>query len=255
MKQLLLIGLLCSLLFGNSVDVDRFNLWPRTTVMGNFGTSKIGYFGLADMRYNITFTKTINDSLLNNEQQSIFRSDLIIGPTWSTKINQKLPFRVGLLYHPMFNITSEVSPTSFVRHSLELRLDLKQPIKKGTIRYRIIGWNWFSTALDNGRKLNNEVVVRILLGGVIPLNKQWQIIVDEEIVLKPTADKSDWDGTEVFNKNNIWAGIQWHPNALITVKLQYMNAYTRNMRTETKNVTLVDNSIMANVIFTPPQKK
>ena len=237
------------------IDLTRTNLWPRITAIGNFGESSWGYFALADLRYNFGFSKEVDGVEVSDAPLKTWQSQVVIGPQWSTKLGGKSPFSIRALYHGTWYIENPITPEMYYRHSVEMRFDLVQPIKRNSIKYRVFPYIWFPQEVESGNNLTTEFLTRFLVGGIFPINKKFQIIADEEIFIKWTADKNDHDGTNVFNKNALWLGLQWKPSKLITVKLQYVNMITFLVDTEVKTMTPVDHNIMTQVVFRPIHSK
>ncbi len=208
------------------------------------------------MRYSVNYEKTVNEKTTDSTARENWRTDLSVGPLWNHKIAGKLPLSVKVLYHPMWNNLSEPVEKKYLRHSAEIQAELIQPVgKKIKLKYRLMGLNWFEGETGEGKSLDNEFYIRMLAGGIFPVSKQFQLLLDEEIFLKPTADDTDLDGTERFNKNLIWAGGQWKPNEVVTVKLQYVHTFTNMEQTDLKEVAVNDPAVMTQVVVTIPHKK
>ncbi len=251
-----LTALAVSAFSAQNVEVNRFSLFPRLTVQGDFGNSSFGYFVLGDMRYSLSYEKKSNDKLVDSTARELWRTDLTVGPSWNTKLGDKLPLSVKLLYHPMWNNSSDVVEKPYLRHSAEIQADLTQPVgKKVKLRYRIIASDWFKGETGEDKALDNEIYTRLLAGGIFPVSKQFQLLLDEEIFLKPTADDTDLDGTELFHKNVVWAGGQWKPNPVLTMKLQYVHTFTNSEQSDIRTVEVTDPAVMVHAVVTIPKKK
>ncbi len=244
-KLLLFLFVISTISSAKDVDVNRFIFWPRVAVKGKISDSKFGYFLLGDIRINTFYKKEVDGVLKDSITRNIWKTEIITGATWGIKLKKKYPFGLKLLYRPSWNNFSEkvLSEPYYLRHSIEARADLFIPINKFKLHTRLIGWNQFAAEV-NSIDYDNEFYTRMLLGGSFSITKKIELLLEEELFLKLTADEDDVDGTEFLNKNMIWAGAKFKINSIINLKLLYVNSITFKENSSTKNVTVVDHYLL-----------
>ncbi|MGM0443207.1 MAG: DUF2490 domain-containing protein [Fibrobacterota bacterium] len=231
------------------VNISRVQAWPRISGAGSIGTQGFGWFALMGGRSNLAFSKEKNETEVDDHSQGFWRADLIAGPSWKKRLSPELTFSTKLLYRPWIENVDEVAGKRVFRNSFSNRYDLfHRPGGDFSFHYRLIGWLHVEEE-DHG--YDNEFYVRGLAGTDYKLSKRFSLFLEEEVFLKPTADDSDVDGSEVFAKNMVWTGVKYRISPQLLLRLQYVNTLTNKQDTDPLKISVMDHSINLHLHITP----
>lgn len=248
MKQVIvLLSLLTATLFSQEVDITRGQFWGRVTIAPQFDNGFSAILS-ASMRDNFSITKEVNGVEKPASVQGNWLNELYLGAGWKKKVGKRSLYSTQLLYRPQFWYPNSTD-NAYLRHTIMSNNNLYNSFNRFKFHQRISLWGLFKTA-DEELEYNNELIVRYLFGPELKLGKRITLSVKGEPFFKVTADETDIDGTELFNRFYVWSGVDFSPTKGVKLTLNYVNMNI--FQTEQKSVT--DHTIYAHVTFAPQWK-
>lgn len=243
--QTLLPLLIAGLLFGETT-IQRGQFWGRLTFAPKLERG-LGLFLSAGMRDNYSIKKEVDAIEKPATEQHYWLKELMIGPSYSTKLSSKVTLNGQVLYRPQLWYPGESS--NYLRHTIMYNSNLFQRLGKIKLHYRLSLWHQFA-ATQSGttpKEFDNELYIRIMAGPVFPLGKRVTLFTKVEPFLKVTASESDVDGTEFFNKLVLWNGFSYKMTKELSLSAQYVQMTTFPHNT----LTVRDHYLYLHLIFQP----
>ncbi len=248
MKQrigFLILTTLLSSLLSKEIDITRGQFWGRITVAPQFENG-FGAHLSAGMRDNLSISKEVDGEKKPSTEQGNWLNELYLGASWKTKLGKRTKFITQLTYRPQFWYPDRKAGSSYLRNTVMSSTSLFHSFKNISLHQRATLWGLFSAEQDSVT-FDNELIVRYLLGPEIKFAKRSKISLKAEPFFKVTADGSDVDGTELFNRFYTWVGYELSPLSGVKLVLNYVNMHI--YQTENKHIT--DHTFYAHVIFAP----
>lgn len=231
------------------IELKRGQLWGRVTFSPQF---EKGFSAIisSSMRDNFSISKEVNGVEKPIDEQGNWLNELFLGAGWKHKVGKRSVFSTQLIYRPQFWYSDNVGGNSYLRHTLMSNNNLRQKLKPITLHHRVALWGLFNKE-QGDINLDNELILRYMFGPELNLGKKVTLFIKAEPFLKLTADDTDTDGTELFNKLYTWNGMNFKPTKGLKLSAQYINMQI--FPSESKHVT--DHTVYLHVAFLPKWNK
>lgn len=237
----------------SETEVTRGQFWGRVTYAPKLEKG-IGFITSAGIRENFSIAKEVNGSTKPATEQEFWLKELMIGPTFNKKLNDKLSMNNQLLYRPQLWFPDNNSGTTYLRHTVMLNSNLFQKVgSKLKLHYRLSLWQQFEATQRNEtlKEMDNELYIRLMAGPVVPIGKRLTIFSKIEPFLKVTASDTDIDGTELLNKVVSWNGITFKATRDFSLSAQYVLMVTH----PSDVLTVKDNYLYVHMTYAPQKVK
>ncbi len=242
---LLLVASIFSVSYSNDIEITRGQFWGRLTVAPQFENGWSGILS-ASMRDNVSISSEVNGTEKTLDVQGNWLNELYLGAGWKHRVGERSIFSNQLVYRPQFWFSDGVAGDEYLRHTVMNSSNLFHKFKRVTLHQRINVWGLFETKCKD-QNFDNELILRYMFGPELRIGDKTSLFVKGEPFLKVTADDSDNDGTQLFNRFYTWSGIDFKPNQSVKLSAQYIN-----MRTfVTENKTVLDHTIYISATFLP----
>jgi len=231
------------------IKLNRSHSWTRLAFSGKSATKGIGFLAMAGSRYNLSLSKNLNEKEIDDKNTEAWLQELWVGPTFTKKIATNLTFKSLLLYRPQLYYLDEVGGDPFTRHTFSLHNNIVYKYGKIRLRYRLTLWDLMSVEDADGKSYENEIILRNLIGISIPIIPKINGVIEEEIFLKTTASENDNDGTEFFNRNVIWAGLDYKVTNNFKVELRYAWMYINSTSNDSLQIQVNDHYALVTFFY------
>ncbi|MDX9805156.1 MAG: hypothetical protein RBT87_04905 [bacterium] len=234
------------------VDSQKGHVWLKGTFKIVDKESGFGGRLTYGSKNNFAFKKEVNGNEVDASSQGSWLQEIWAGPFYNYKISKNSKISFGLFYHPLFWFVDGKGGEYYLQHSIESINNFFHDWKYVTFHYRLIFWQMLPAGNDNsGLALEYESLNRHLVGLIFPVGKFLNVLIEEEIMLKNTADDSDNDGqTEVFNRNFLWLGFDVKPVKELVLSLKYVNVFNNKTDTEIQKIRIMNHHLYFEMAYT-----
>lgn len=246
---LLILLTILAPIFAQDIQINRAQLWTRITVAPSFNNG-FGAYLSAGMRDNFSISKEVNDIEKPAKEQDFWLKEMMAGASWGIKAGERSYFKTLLLYRPQFWYPDNSAGESYLRHTVMSSNNIFHKFNRITLHQKLMLWGQFETS-QGDNQYDNELILRYLLGPEFSFNSKISLSIKAEPFFKLTADKTDPDGTELFNRFVTWAGVTIKPTKDIKLSLEYVNMQIFPK----ENIHVKDHYIYAHVTYAPKMKK
>lgn len=251
-RVVLSLTIFLSIAMAAETTVTRGQFWGRITYKPVLEKGW-GFMVSAGMRDNFSINKEVDGAEKPSTEQNFWLKELMIGPTYSRKLSEKLTMSNNILYRPQLWFPDNRAGENYLRHTLMVQSNLKQNLGKLKLHYRVSLWEQFEAtqSTEIPKSYDNELYLRLMAGPEITFGKKVTLSTKIEPFLKLTASETDIDGAELFNKLVSWNGIALHlTNALsLSTEFVHMSSFPK------EGLTVRDNYIYAHMVYAPKTVK
>jgi hypothetical protein len=247
---LLFTGFLFSSAVSKNISVDRFNSWTRLQLNMKLHQNGLGLFAMAGSRYNHALSKKINGTEIDAWEIDAWLQELWIGPAYSKKVSKKLNLSANILYRPQLWYVDNEGGKQYFRNTIVNTYTVTYSLMpKLSLNSRIMFWDHLPVTTGDNRKLKNEFYIVPLLGLRAPIWPRVELMIDNEVYIKSSADKDDLEGTEHFYRNAVWTGGTVKITDHFKVTLNYVNMWTNLANTAQLKQQVTDHYILINATW------